>query len=191
MRAVGICRCSSFVLTLNISRNLDVTDVAWSPGDRYLASVGLDSAVIVWCGFTLGIAMLHSSFSIDDWFKAKNDFGNSINIKDSSRVSAGTLSASFLRLSQTTELWRYGKLQTGHSKLKWQSLSRIHLEAPSLEGWGVCWALPFFLIYWRNPSEVGLLMAHTLRPPMLPTTKATYLLRLSSLVIRGHQTLVL
>ncbi|KAF8956290.1 histone transcription regulator 1 [Flammula alnicola] len=31
----------------------DVTDVAWSPGDRYLASVGLDSAVIVWCGFTL------------------------------------------------------------------------------------------------------------------------------------------
>ncbi|KAF8631486.1 hypothetical protein AX15_002373 [Amanita polypyramis BW_CC] len=31
----------------------DVTDVAWSPGDRYLASVGLDSTVIVWCGFTL------------------------------------------------------------------------------------------------------------------------------------------
>ncbi|KAF4616734.1 hypothetical protein D9613_008669 [Agrocybe pediades] len=31
----------------------DVTDVAWSPGDRYLASVGLDSAVMVWCGFTL------------------------------------------------------------------------------------------------------------------------------------------
>ncbi|KII91275.1 hypothetical protein PLICRDRAFT_173153 [Plicaturopsis crispa FD-325 SS-3] len=31
----------------------DVTDVSWSPGDRYLASVGLDSKVIVWCGFTL------------------------------------------------------------------------------------------------------------------------------------------
>lgn len=31
----------------------DVTDLAWSPGDRYLASVGLDSQVIVWCGFTL------------------------------------------------------------------------------------------------------------------------------------------
>ncbi|KAK2465593.1 hypothetical protein APHAL10511_002485 [Amanita phalloides] len=31
----------------------DVTDVAWSPGDRYLASVGLDSTVIIWCGFTL------------------------------------------------------------------------------------------------------------------------------------------
>ncbi|KAL1744161.1 WD40-repeat-containing domain protein [Schizophyllum fasciatum] len=31
----------------------DVTDVAWSPGDRYLASVGLDSRVIIWCGFTL------------------------------------------------------------------------------------------------------------------------------------------
>ncbi|KAI0341349.1 histone transcription regulator 1 [Trametopsis cervina] len=31
----------------------DVTDVAWSPGDRYLASVGLDSQVLIWCGFTL------------------------------------------------------------------------------------------------------------------------------------------
>ncbi|KAF8067726.1 histone transcription regulator 1 [Lyophyllum atratum] len=31
----------------------DVTDVAWSPEDRYLASVGLDSKVIIWCGFTL------------------------------------------------------------------------------------------------------------------------------------------
>ncbi|RDB30330.1 Protein HIR1 [Hypsizygus marmoreus] len=31
----------------------DVTDVAWSPGDRYLASVGLDSKVIIWCGYTL------------------------------------------------------------------------------------------------------------------------------------------
>ncbi|GLB39062.1 putative required for replication-independent chromatin assembly and for the periodic repression of histone gene transcription during the cell cycle [Lyophyllum shimeji] len=31
----------------------DVTDVAWSPGDRYLASVGLDSQVIIWCGYTL------------------------------------------------------------------------------------------------------------------------------------------
>lgn len=35
----------------------DVTDVAWSPGDRYLASVGLDSAVMVWCGFTLGMSL--------------------------------------------------------------------------------------------------------------------------------------
>ncbi|KZP25696.1 histone transcription regulator 1 [Athelia psychrophila] len=31
----------------------DVTDVAWSPGDRYLASVGLDSQVMIWCGLTL------------------------------------------------------------------------------------------------------------------------------------------
>ncbi|GJE86485.1 WD40 and Hira domain-containing protein [Phanerochaete sordida] len=31
----------------------DVTDLAWSPGDRYLASVGLDSKLIIWCGFTL------------------------------------------------------------------------------------------------------------------------------------------
>ncbi|KAJ8519415.1 hypothetical protein ONZ45_g3630 [Pleurotus djamor] len=31
----------------------DVTDVAWSPRDRYLASVGLDSMVMIWCGYTL------------------------------------------------------------------------------------------------------------------------------------------
>ncbi|TFK49367.1 WD40 repeat-like protein [Heliocybe sulcata] len=31
----------------------DVTDLAWSPGDRYIASVGLDSQVLVWCGYTL------------------------------------------------------------------------------------------------------------------------------------------
>ncbi|KZT08028.1 WD40 repeat-like protein [Laetiporus sulphureus 93-53] len=31
----------------------DVTDMAWSPGDRYLATVGLDSQILIWCGFTL------------------------------------------------------------------------------------------------------------------------------------------
>ncbi|KAH8998062.1 histone transcription regulator 1 [Lactarius akahatsu] len=31
----------------------DVTDLAWSPEDRYLASVGLDSQVLIWSGFTL------------------------------------------------------------------------------------------------------------------------------------------
>ncbi|KAF8490609.1 WD40-repeat-containing domain protein [Gautieria morchelliformis] len=31
----------------------DVTDLAWSSDDRYLASVGLDSMVIVWCGLSL------------------------------------------------------------------------------------------------------------------------------------------
>lgn len=39
-----------------IGMSSDVTDVAWSPGDRYLASVGLDSQVIIWCGFTLGMS---------------------------------------------------------------------------------------------------------------------------------------
>jgi WD40 repeat protein len=32
----------------------DVVDCAWSPADRYLASVGLDSKVFIWCGYTLG-----------------------------------------------------------------------------------------------------------------------------------------
>ncbi|KZT35016.1 WD40 repeat-like protein [Sistotremastrum suecicum HHB10207 ss-3] len=31
----------------------DVTGLAWSPGDRYLASVGADSMVIIWDGYTL------------------------------------------------------------------------------------------------------------------------------------------
>ncbi|KIO18276.1 hypothetical protein M407DRAFT_160673 [Tulasnella calospora MUT 4182] len=31
----------------------DVTDLAWSPKDRFLASVGLDNKVIIWCGYTL------------------------------------------------------------------------------------------------------------------------------------------
>jgi len=42
--------CTS-VLTKSL---LDVTDLAWAPEDRYLASVGLDSVILVWCGYTLG-----------------------------------------------------------------------------------------------------------------------------------------
>lgn len=38
----------------------DVTDLAWAPEDRYLASVGLDSVVLVWCGYTLGELYFHS-----------------------------------------------------------------------------------------------------------------------------------
>ncbi|KAJ8087366.1 HIR complex subunit [Marasmius tenuissimus] len=36
-----------------VGHESDVTDVAWAPGDRYLASVGLDSNVFIWCGYTL------------------------------------------------------------------------------------------------------------------------------------------
>ena len=43
-----------FYASWTISYGTDVTDVAWSPEDRYLASVGLDSAVMIWDGFTLG-----------------------------------------------------------------------------------------------------------------------------------------
>ncbi|KAL5498482.1 HIR1 [Sanghuangporus vaninii] len=31
----------------------DVTDLAWAPEDRFLASTGLDSQVMIWCGYTL------------------------------------------------------------------------------------------------------------------------------------------
>ncbi|KAL0958091.1 hypothetical protein HGRIS_000265 [Hohenbuehelia grisea] len=43
----------------------DVTDVAWSPGDRYLASVGLDSTVLIWSGYSLErlqVLSLHQGF---------------------------------------------------------------------------------------------------------------------------------
>lgn len=47
----------------------DVTDVAWSPGDRFIASVGLDSVVMVWCGFTLGMSRTsRTSFPFADAF---------------------------------------------------------------------------------------------------------------------------
>ncbi|KAJ3929947.1 MAG: WD40-repeat-containing domain protein, partial [Lentinula lateritia] len=31
----------------------DVTEVAWTPEDMYLASIGLDSKVLIWCRYTL------------------------------------------------------------------------------------------------------------------------------------------
>jgi WD40 repeat protein len=45
------CDQSSYCL---IASSPDVTDLAWAPHDRYLASVGLDSKVYIWCGLTLG-----------------------------------------------------------------------------------------------------------------------------------------
>jgi WD40 repeat protein len=82
----------------------DVTDVAWSPGDRFLASVGLDSAVMVWCGFTLGIphiplSLLHSLTSL-----YQNVYANSTYIKALSRVCVGTLLENSLPLSRMTEV---------------------------------------------------------------------------------------
>ncbi|KAG8216509.1 histone transcription regulator 1 [Butyriboletus roseoflavus] len=38
---------------LHIHCLADVVDIAWAPEDRFLASVGLDSKVLIWCGFTL------------------------------------------------------------------------------------------------------------------------------------------
>jgi WD40 repeat protein len=52
MRAV---RDSDFLYNeINSVPPTDVTDLAWSPEDRYLASVGLDSQVLIWSGYTLG-----------------------------------------------------------------------------------------------------------------------------------------
>lgn len=43
-------------LTTFLTIDPDVTDLAWAPGDRFLASVGLDSRVLIWCGYTLGMS---------------------------------------------------------------------------------------------------------------------------------------
>lgn len=51
----AVCGCALRARSLSLTFLFpDVTDVAWSPEDRYLASVGLDSAVMIWDGFTLG-----------------------------------------------------------------------------------------------------------------------------------------
>jgi WD40 repeat protein len=54
MRAVRhplftITRCGPYSVLA-----IDVTDLVWSPEDWYLASVGLDSQVLIWSGYTLG-----------------------------------------------------------------------------------------------------------------------------------------
>ena len=50
-----------FQLSPSSLRLADVTDLAWSPEDRYLASVGLDSQVLIWSGYTLGTLLLCES----------------------------------------------------------------------------------------------------------------------------------
>lgn len=47
----------------------DVTDLAWAPEDRYLASVGLDSVILVWCGYTLGEPDLFEHFFAGQYFE--------------------------------------------------------------------------------------------------------------------------
>lgn len=55
MKVVGSLPLLLFLNPFDVTCILkDVTDLAWAPGDRYLASVGLDSKVLIWCGFTLG-----------------------------------------------------------------------------------------------------------------------------------------
>lgn len=68
---------------------LDVTDLAWSPGDRYLASVGLDSKVIIWCGYTLGPSPLSPLFVVLP--PLKHPYRASSKIGPTSRVRKGRL----------------------------------------------------------------------------------------------------
>jgi hypothetical protein len=56
---------------------LDVTDLSWAPEDRYLASVGLDSKVIIWCGYTLGTSeSISVQRSMLDGYIEQNAYAN-------------------------------------------------------------------------------------------------------------------
>lgn len=112
----------------------DVTDLAWSPEDRYLASVGLDSQVLIWSGYTLG-----GLFSIIDpspfhhdmaVLPSKNEYAESISTMVSSRVFAGTQLGSFWQRSPTIAVSKSGVQWIGNSRLRFENLSKILLEAP-------------------------------------------------------------
>ena len=92
---------------------LDVTDVAWSPGDRYLASVGLDSAVLVWCGYTLGASDQQPVLGLRAELSTQSGYGRSTNTKVLSRVYDGILLGSSLLRALMTGLSEYGERQTG------------------------------------------------------------------------------
>lgn len=57
-------------LTLNPSLTpsvIDVANVAWSPDDSHLASVGLDNQVLIWSGTNFGnFPLLFVSFQLTD-----------------------------------------------------------------------------------------------------------------------------
>ena len=92
----------------------DVTDVAWSPGDRYLASVGLDSAVLVWCGYTLGESDQLPVSGLRFELSTQSGCGRSTNTRGSSRVYAGILLGSSLLRALMTGLSEYGERRIGN-----------------------------------------------------------------------------
>lgn len=92
--------------------SLDVTDVAWAPEDRYLASVGLDSKVLIWCGYTLGAHYFRFLHNVS-MTALQSVCISSINTKDSSRAYVGIQSGNFLLLSLMTGLSKFGALAIG------------------------------------------------------------------------------
>lgn len=61
----------------------DVVDCAWSRDDSMLASVGLDSKIIIWDGFTFGMLRRWPCLTLQSASR------RSIRIKGSSRASLG------------------------------------------------------------------------------------------------------
>lgn len=66
----------------------DVTGLAWSTGDRYLASVSLDSVVMIWDGFTLGNRFEVSLYRV--LLSLQTEFRSWISIPALLRVYVGT-----------------------------------------------------------------------------------------------------
>jgi hypothetical protein len=119
----------------------DVTDLGWSPEDRYLASVGLDSQVLIWSGYTLGGSRHFTSRSLVRhrmilFFPSKNEYAKLISITVLSRAFVGTLLESFWRLSLMTAVSKYGAQRIGNWRLRLENLSRILLGVPFFDDSG-------------------------------------------------------
>jgi hypothetical protein len=105
-----------------------VTDLAWSPEDRYLASVGLDSQVLIWSGYTLGAPGLLQNNNLLNKERSycyfKNEYAELISITDLSRVFVGIRLESSWRHSLTIAASKFGAQRIGNLKLKFESLSK-------------------------------------------------------------------
>ena len=171
-----------------------MTDLAWSPEDRYLASVGLDSQVLIWSGYTLGAPFNivdQSSFHHDmAILPSKNESAESINTMVSSRVFAGTQLGSFWQRSPTIAVSKSGVQWIGSSRLRFENLSRILLEAPFSDDSGETATSVSLESSFTFPL-VGLRMVHISLLQMPLITRDLYLSRLLSPVTAGRQKLAL
>jgi hypothetical protein len=73
---------------------------------------------------------------ISPFFPSKNEYAGSISTMVSSRVFAGTQLESFWQRSPTTAVSKFGVRLIGNSRLRFENLLKILLEAPSSDDSG-------------------------------------------------------